>query len=472
MEVKFAVAVISLLVVTFVIFLITNEVQDKSYMDEIFHVPQARQYCAGNFTAWDPMITTLPGLYLASFAIIYPTAAVLEGGDMMAACTTTALRGVNVLFCVANFYLLYLIAWKLHFNKQNTSEIVLTALALATFPVLYFFTFLYYTDSAATFFALLTYYLALRRRQVPAALTGVFAIVCRQTNVVWVVFGAALCLASVLLRWIQLEKKEERGRRDEKPLSDCMVLSKTLSLIGKAFRYNPQRLVGLGWEAVKAVWSYALVGVGFVAFVIINEGIVVGDRSNHQPCLNFPQLFYFLFLTTAFSFLHMVSVRKMVDFAKYILSNPVKTVLFFAVAVLFVTKFMFVHEYNLADNRHYNFYFLSKIVRRNEYTKFILIPAYFYAFVTFCGLLHSKDVFWKLSYLVCTAACIVPQRMIEFRYFIMPYLIFRLNMPMPSKLFLIGEVMFYFAINVTTVYMYVHKPFVWANADSFQRFMW
>lgn len=34
--------------------------------DEIFHVPQAQQYCKGNFKSWDPMITTPPGLYALS----------------------------------------------------------------------------------------------------------------------------------------------------------------------------------------------------------------------------------------------------------------------------------------------------------------------------------------------------------------------------------------------------------------------
>lgn len=32
--------------------------------DEIFHIPQAQQYCKGNFGSWDPMITTPPGLYV------------------------------------------------------------------------------------------------------------------------------------------------------------------------------------------------------------------------------------------------------------------------------------------------------------------------------------------------------------------------------------------------------------------------
>lgn len=36
--------------------------------DEIFHVPQAREYCKGNFFSWDPMITTPPGLYVICFS--------------------------------------------------------------------------------------------------------------------------------------------------------------------------------------------------------------------------------------------------------------------------------------------------------------------------------------------------------------------------------------------------------------------
>lgn len=34
--------------------------------DEIFHIPQAQQYCKGNFRSWDPMITTPPGMYVVS----------------------------------------------------------------------------------------------------------------------------------------------------------------------------------------------------------------------------------------------------------------------------------------------------------------------------------------------------------------------------------------------------------------------
>lgn len=41
-----------------------NMIEIHDLQDEIFHVPQAKHYCKGNFGSWDPMITTPPGLYV------------------------------------------------------------------------------------------------------------------------------------------------------------------------------------------------------------------------------------------------------------------------------------------------------------------------------------------------------------------------------------------------------------------------
>ncbi|KAI8781496.1 Dol-P-Glc:Glc(2)Man(9)GlcNAc(2)-PP-Dol alpha-1,2-glucosyltransferase isoform X1 [Biomphalaria glabrata] len=60
-------ALSSLMLFTGVIFQLVQKAQNDPYMDEIFHIPQAQQYCRSNFSHWDPMITTLPGLYITSF---------------------------------------------------------------------------------------------------------------------------------------------------------------------------------------------------------------------------------------------------------------------------------------------------------------------------------------------------------------------------------------------------------------------
>uniref|UniRef100_A0A0V0GGS1 Dol-P-Glc:Glc(2)Man(9)GlcNAc(2)-PP-Dol alpha-1,2-glucosyltransferase n=1 Tax=Solanum chacoense TaxID=4108 RepID=A0A0V0GGS1_SOLCH len=49
--------------------ILVNRIVTEPYMDEIFHIPQAQQYCKGNFRSWDPMITTPPGLWCNSTSI-------------------------------------------------------------------------------------------------------------------------------------------------------------------------------------------------------------------------------------------------------------------------------------------------------------------------------------------------------------------------------------------------------------------
>jgi hypothetical protein len=44
-------------------FAVVSQVAPDPYIDEIFHVPQAQAYCAGNFSYWNDKITTPPGLY-------------------------------------------------------------------------------------------------------------------------------------------------------------------------------------------------------------------------------------------------------------------------------------------------------------------------------------------------------------------------------------------------------------------------
>ncbi|KAH9518953.1 putative Dol-P-Glc:Glc(2)Man(9)GlcNAc(2)-PP-Dol alpha-1,2-glucosyltransferase [Bulinus truncatus] len=84
-------------------------------------------------------------------------------------CTTQNLRAFNLLFCAGNFILLYLLGKKLnggdvtdnkYKNKEkyaNQNLLLLNSSVLVLFPVLYFFSWFYYTDPGSTFFTLLLY---------------------------------------------------------------------------------------------------------------------------------------------------------------------------------------------------------------------------------------------------------------------------------------------------------------------------
>ncbi|XP_050842308.1 dol-P-Glc:Glc(2)Man(9)GlcNAc(2)-PP-Dol alpha-1,2-glucosyltransferase isoform X3 [Serinus canaria] len=94
--------------------------QRGPYMDEVFHVPQAQAYCHGRFLQWDPMITTLPGLYLLSVGVVKP-AAWLLGWTGSVVCSVGMLRFINLLFSAGNFYLLYLLLFKIHQKNKVMS---------------------------------------------------------------------------------------------------------------------------------------------------------------------------------------------------------------------------------------------------------------------------------------------------------------------------------------------------------------
>lgn len=446
---------------------VTRE-QREPYMDEIFHIPQAQKYCQGKFSEWDPMITTLPGLYLASVGVIKPIVWLADlSGDVV--CSTAMLRFINLLFNCGNLYLLYLLICKLHQREKNrtASRRILSALSLSTFPVLYFFNFLYYTDAGSTFFILFTYLMTLYGCHRASALLGVCAILFRQTNIIWVAFCAgSLVAAKMDETWRAEQTKKKDDAKFQVPLNFYGV--KKVLLFTLEFVTNPAHVKAV----LLLVWPYAAVAVGFFLFVILNDGIVVGDRTSHEACLNFPQLFYFFSFTLFFALPLTVCYYRVVRFLHSLKRQPF---FFFAatvLALLTVWKFTFVHKYLLADNRHYPFYVWKKVFQRHELVPYLVVPAYVFAGWSFFDSVKYKSLFWILALLVCITAATVPQKLLEFRYFIVPYLIYRLHMPLPSLPRLIIEFILYTAVNVATVYIFISKTFQWPDSTAKQRFMW
>lgn len=343
-----------------------------------------------------------------------------------------------------------------------------TAMTLTTFPVMYFFTFLYYTDPGAIFCVLMMYYFHLRGYRLVAAVMGTVAILFRQTNIIWVVFLAGLSTQECINNWMALEKKDHKTQQH----SDYRTLSVFFSLVFSNLRRKHSMVLELVWRIFMSAFWYVCVGVGFAAFVYLNDGIVVGDRSHHQACLNVPQLFYFLSVSLIFGAPHFISVQKILKFVKFSFQNFVYVPVFCVTAFVLIYNFTYVHEYLLSDNRHYVFYVWSKIFRRHEYVKYALIPLYFYAAYQINESLNHRDVFWRIVYVICLLGSTVPQKLMEFRYFIIPYLILRLNMASDSLISVSLEFILYTIINVATLYMFGKRPFKWQNSDDLQRFMW
>jgi len=82
----------------------------------------------------------------------------------------------------------------------------LMSLVVATFPLTYFFSFLFYTDPGSTFFVLAAYLASVKGCHKSASVLGSIAILFRQTNIVWVAFMAGMLIANHLDKLSEVEK--------------------------------------------------------------------------------------------------------------------------------------------------------------------------------------------------------------------------------------------------------------------------
>ncbi|XP_063783168.1 dol-P-Glc:Glc(2)Man(9)GlcNAc(2)-PP-Dol alpha-1,2-glucosyltransferase [Pseudophryne corroboree] len=440
-----------------------NREQRDTYMDEIFHIPQAQHYCQGQFNLWDPMITTLPGLYLTSVGILKPTTW-LFGWSESVVCSAGMLRFINLVFSLGNLYVFYLIICRIH-TKVSALKRILCTLTLYLFPTLYFFTFLYYTDAGSTFFVLFTYLMCLYGNHKSSALLGFCAFCFRQTNIIWVMF----CAGNVIAEKVTEARKAHLKKNDEKPspkepLSEIVDTLKFLV----CYSLSSRNLLTL----FLLTWPYIILVLCFLVFLIVNSGIVLGDRSNHEACFNFPQLFYFLAFTMIFSFPIFLSVQKISDFIRSVWRRPLLYITLACISLFLIWKFTHVHKYLLADNRHYPFYIWKKIFQRHDLVRYLLVPGYLFAAWSFVDALKSKSILWLLMFFVCILAATVPQKLMEFRYFILPYLIFKLNTSIPSVSKLLLELALYVTVNILTFHLFLNKTFHWPDSEETQRFMW
>ncbi|XP_078678055.1 dol-P-Glc:Glc(2)Man(9)GlcNAc(2)-PP-Dol alpha-1,2-glucosyltransferase-like [Branchiostoma floridae x Branchiostoma belcheri] len=427
------------------------------YMDEIFHIPQAQKYCQGKFTEWDPMITTLPGLYLASVGLLKP-AVLLAGVKVGVACSTLLLRATNVLFAVGNVYLLWAILRKIHGQTTDPLLQCLNAVTLASLPVLYFFTFLYYTDPGSTFFTLFMYLLCCHGNHVLAAMMGFMAVMFRQTNIVWIVFCAGVTAVNLV-------------ERKHQPKQDPNVLVTLYNSIRTVLQYLAT--VSHFAKVTLALLPYAMQVVVFGVFVYANEGIVVGDRTSHEACLHFPQLFYFFSFSFVFSFPHVLSLSQVSQFLKYDKKKMALLLFLLVLSYVLVDRFTYVHPYLLADNRHYTFYVWQRVFQRHPLAKYVVLPGYVYCgWSMFHQLGKTRSPLWQLVFFVCVLVATVPQKLLEFRYFIVPYLLYRVHVQVTCYYRLLAELLLYTTINAVTIYLFVEKPFLWPDSSEHQHFMW
>ncbi|KAJ2911237.1 glucosyltransferase [Coemansia aciculifera] len=428
------------------------------YMDEVFHVPQAQHYCRGQFGVWDPKLTTPPGLYLISIVPAH-LLRVLSPVDSSRWCSLEFLRSTNWVLSLFLFWTIYSLLRQLR-PGLSTIATTTTTLSLSLFPVSFFLHHMYYTDTVSLLLVLLSYSLSLSRRHMAAGAVGFMSLWLRQTNVIWIVFIGF----SAALR--QIQSRARIVRPGDSLLSSIAQLCKWTARLDRDVV-----------EVLLLLIPYAAVALCFIAFVRVNQGIVLGDKSNHEPVLHVPQMFYFCGYVVGMSAPVILPLTSPMWFVRQCTSRLALVLLLcLAMAmVICIQRYTIEHPFLLSDNRHYPFYIWKNIFRRHWISRYAAIPLYIYAMAAInrC-LVVDTAALWRLALALCTAAVLVPSPLLEFRYFTVPYFFTRLHISSRSTTrAVLLEVLWFSAINAVTIWMFINRPFTWSSEPGqLQRFMW
>lgn len=222
-------------------------------------------------------------------------------------------------------------------------------------------------------------------------------------------------------------------------------------------------------RVLAAVVGYVLVGLLFLVFVFYNRGIVVGDKTAHSATIHLPQLLYFSLLASVFCSPHFIV--KVKQFFQAVLLRRMYYIAAICICVVAVHFNSMAHPYVLADNRHYTFYIWKRLLSK-EKLRDLVIPWYLYGLYCIHDSIKHKSITFKIAYWGCVVVTLVPQKLFELRYFIIPYLIFRLQMKPGLFWQLLFETLISLAVNLFTIYLFVTKTFYWSDSPDLQRIIW
>ncbi|XP_058793684.1 putative Dol-P-Glc:Glc(2)Man(9)GlcNAc(2)-PP-Dol alpha-1,2-glucosyltransferase [Phymastichus coffea] len=440
-------------------FIYLNTIQNSYFIDEKFHVPQAVQYCDGNFYDWDPKITTLPGLYLFSALILEP----------VNLCRFTWLRFINVLLTNLNFFLAlrYIRLMNDKRNKKVANEHLrddieyLTAWNITFFPPLFFWFFLYYTEIFSVTLILTMLLFHINNRNIISTFIGAYSIFVRQTNVIWV---ALLSIEKGLTLIEDLTKKPEYTNTFN--IIPCI---RTLYSIFKA-KKGFVSFFKFSLLSCKTIIPDMFVLLSFVVFIIYNGGIVVGDRTAHKATIHLTQIFYYSLFACAFSWPYLVPETK--SFLRFLCKHFVISFCIMCLIALIVHYNTLVHPYILADNRHYSFYIWKNFMNKYFFFKYLLVPIYFFAIYAILKSLSHLRLLSLTAYILCVIIVLVPQLLLEPRYFIIPYILFRLRQKEPKNWQILLETFTTIIVNMAQFMLFINKSFYWEDEKYPQRIGW
>ncbi|KAI0537088.1 DIE2/ALG10 family-domain-containing protein [Xylaria digitata] len=569
----------------------------EPYLDEVFHIPQTQVYCQGRYLEWDDKITTPPGLYIST---------IFYNGLLGRSCSIYNLRSFNLIAVLCISFLVLICRARMAQAPQITGRHIVTGINIGLFPVLFFFSGLYYTDPSSTLVVLFAYANHLTRvgterpsflNDVYTLALGILALAFRQTNIFWVVVyigGLEVVHAIKTLNPKPVETPSFQNMSEQirfyvwrYSLGDIhdpsSSLAQPIDIIVCITSISIAAACNLPTVLRRFLWPHGVVLAVFAAFVAWNGGVVLGDKSNHVATLHLAQLLYiwpfFAFFSAPLFIPHILNIvitvyQKLTSLVRQQPSpalpkraSPIHLAIAalvgcgaLVVALLIVRFNTIIHPFTLADNRHYVFYVFRYSILRAWWIRYALSPVYVVCAWLCLVALQGSEVSqgrWirspfttapsktlpsapskaskeasapgqsgsraeaepespatstVLIFLLTTTLSLMTAPLVEPRYFILPWIFWRLLLPatpIPSLSsppqtsavdsdtsqskrskqrssrdsnylpILLLETAWFVLINAATMYVFVTRPFYWRAPDGtlqdegrVQRFMW
>lgn len=362
-------------------------------------------------------------------------------------------------------------------------------------PLITIYFNLFYTDIWSTVFIMASFSICFLTKKknfhLSSFVSSIFVFLSlwfRQTNIVWSLFNFTILMNNK----IKCEKGKGYNFRHFKSRYPQIY-----KVIFEAFptnsviRDNILRIsifIDYCWLNPGMIFPFLSNIIFFTGFLIYNGGVTFGDKENHVSTIHMSQLYYCSLFMMLFGWPLFLNTNTFKKYLKFIFGKPINvgfTLASYLVLFLTIKKFTTVHPFLLADNRHYTFYIWKKIISPNRY---FLIPLYHFVITVLIQKLAIRNnICIIVAYIVCTAISIVPSPLFEPRYYILPFLYWRMLVlyendeqlipkepkDMGKVIRLVVEFLWNLFVNIAMLYVFINYEFYWESDPSvIQRIIW
>lgn len=329
--------------------------------------------------------------------------------------TLFASRLISTIFSFLSVLVFYLISKEI--DLKNAASKMLQYLFL---PILFIFFFLIYTESFSLLFILLSFYFLNKGKYKTSGAFGLFSVLTRQNNVVWLAFFLFLMI-----------KKRFKSGFDKK----------------------------LAIKFISDTSIFILTFACLAIFIVLNKGFVLSDQGAHPFSIHFANLFLFLlFHFVLFLPLNLSNFPKILkESLKILLKKPWIVFPIMIFFVFYIFSFRADHPYNQSTIDYFlRNRMLSYITGSDLVKSFFFIPV-LYSILSLAVTEFNKKTYFLVYPFIVISLCL--SWLVEPRYYLIPFVFFILFKKQKSPLVEYLTVIFFMVLSAWIVWGALNQKF-------------